>query len=157
MRLWSATLSARQKLLAVPSASGISKEYISKEPDGSFKPMTRNHAVDHPSWVIEVGDSEHLAQLRLDARRWLETTPNGEVKLVLVISIDNKHARTLQFERWCHYRPPARNAGKNQELTYDHTTQQVTGAPLLLPIDLLDTVPANIPLAGVFTINQQRT
>lgn len=74
--------------------------------------------------------------------------------------------RLLQFERWCHC-PPARNtrgaaaqswhAGKIQELTYDHNTQQVTGAaPLLLPIDhLLDNVPGNIP-PGVFTISEQR-
>ncbi|KKA23285.1 hypothetical protein T310_2710 [Rasamsonia emersonii CBS 393.64] len=36
-----------------------------KEPDGSFKPMTRTQAVDYPSWVVEIGDSERLAQLRL--------------------------------------------------------------------------------------------
>jgi hypothetical protein len=43
-------------------------EGIMKEPDNGVRPLTSSY----PTVVLEVGDSETLTQLRIDARHWLE-------------------------------------------------------------------------------------
>lgn len=40
-----------------------------KEPDSGIRPMTSSS----PTVVLEVGDSESLTQLRIDAKLWLES------------------------------------------------------------------------------------
>jgi len=55
-----------------------------KEADAGVWPTASNS--DLPSVVLEVGSSESLTQLKIDARLWLEHTQ--EVRLVILISID---------------------------------------------------------------------
>jgi hypothetical protein len=127
---------------------------VGKEPNASYKPRTRrNMEDDYPSFVVEVGASESLARLRIDAERWLTKT-GGETRIVLLMFLD-VDARTLEFERWQHsVFPPLRvtRSGRAwaphraQTLTYDDNTGQITGDPLILPINLLlDTVLPQVP------------
>ncbi|ODQ68740.1 hypothetical protein LIPSTDRAFT_76789 [Lipomyces starkeyi NRRL Y-11557] len=113
---------------------------------------------DHfPSFIVEVGVSQSLLQLRQDARLWLEKT-NGETKVVLLIFL-NIAAATLTIERWQRATsPPPRKTRSGslfvpenvQLVTYDNNTQQVTGDPLILPINLLlDVVPSHVPSSEI--------
>ncbi|KAK9370444.1 hypothetical protein V1509DRAFT_638046 [Lipomyces kononenkoae] len=143
----------------VPTGSGryhFSNE-LSKEPDGSYIPQTRQGADHFPSFIVEVGVSQSLRQLRQDARLWLKNT-NGETKVVLLIFL-NIAASTLTIERWQHATslPPRETRSgrlfapeKVQIVTYDNNTQQVTGDPLVLPITLLlDVVPSHVPSSEI--------
>ncbi|KAJ8103380.1 hypothetical protein POJ06DRAFT_241728 [Lipomyces tetrasporus] len=115
----------------VPTGSGryhLSNE-LSKEPDASYKPQTRKGADRYPSFIVEVGVSQSLLQLRQDARLWLQRT-NGDTKVVLLIFL-NIAAGTLTFERWQHATsPPPRStrsrslyvAEKVQVVIYDKNT-----------------------------------
>lgn len=67
-----------------------------KEADEGFEPVTRS-LVDKPSFVIEVGISESLNQLRSDAFYWLTKT-NGQTKLVILIHI-RLSQKVLEIER----------------------------------------------------------
>jgi len=53
-----------------------------KQPDSGVRPS----GSDYPSVVLEVGSSESLGQLYIDAQLWLEHT--DDVQLVVLISID---------------------------------------------------------------------
>jgi len=53
-----------------------------KQPDSGVRPTGSNY----PTVVLEVGSSESLGQLYLDAQLWLERT--NDVNLVVLISID---------------------------------------------------------------------
>ncbi|KAK9233714.1 hypothetical protein V1525DRAFT_392217 [Lipomyces kononenkoae] len=143
----------------VPTGSGryhFSNE-LSKEPDASYIPQTRQGSDHFPSFIVEVGVSQSLLQLRQDARLWLEKT-NGETKIVLLIFL-NIAASTLTIERWQHVTsPPPRQTRsgrlfvpeKVQLVTYDNNTQQVAGDPLVLPINLLlDVVPSHLPTSEI--------
>ncbi|KAK9318728.1 hypothetical protein V1517DRAFT_334791 [Lipomyces orientalis] len=143
----------------VPTGSGryhFSNE-LSKEPDASYIPQTRQGPDHFPSFIVEVGVSQSLLQLRQDARLWLEKT-NGETKVVLLIFL-NVATSTLTIERWQHATsPPPRETRsgrlfvpeKVQLVTYDNNTQQVTGDPLILPINLLlDVVPSHVPSSEI--------
>jgi len=55
-----------------------------KEADAGVQPTASDS--DLPSVVLEVGSSESLTQLKIDAKLWLEQT--HEVRLVILISID---------------------------------------------------------------------
>lgn len=64
----------------------------SKEHDESFIPLGRSVTNGaFPSFVIEVGVSESLSQLRLDAQFWLLNT-NNQYNLVLIIFV-NRNTR----------------------------------------------------------------
>ncbi|KAK9238492.1 hypothetical protein V1525DRAFT_111374 [Lipomyces kononenkoae] len=143
----------------VPSLSAryhLSNE-LSKEPDASYKPQSRKGPDRFPSFVVEVGVSQSLLQLRQDARLWLRNT-NGDTKIVLLIFL-NIAAETLTLERWQHSTsPPPRSTRsgiqfvpeKVQLVTYDNNTQQVSGDPLILPINLLlDIVPSHVPSSEI--------
>ncbi|KAK9428337.1 hypothetical protein V1505DRAFT_315993 [Lipomyces doorenjongii] len=143
----------------VPTGSGryhFSNE-LSKEPDASYRPQTRNGPGHFPSFIVEVGVSQSLLQLRLDARVWLQKT-NGETKVVLLIFL-NIAAGTLTMERWQHASSPLPRRTRSgsllvpekvQLVTYDNNTQQITGYPLILPIDLLlDVVPSHVPSSEI--------
>ncbi|KAK9327627.1 hypothetical protein V1520DRAFT_348326, partial [Lipomyces starkeyi] len=143
----------------IPTGSGryhFSNE-LSKDPDASYAPHTRKGPDHFPSFIVEVGVSQSLLQLRQDARLWLEKT-NGETKVVLLIFL-NIAAATLTIERWQHATsPPPRKTRsgslfvpqKVQLVTYDNNTQQVTGYPLILPINLLlDVVLSHVPSSEI--------
>ncbi|KAK9242056.1 hypothetical protein V1506DRAFT_548721 [Lipomyces tetrasporus] len=140
----------------VPTGSGryhFSNE-LSKEPDASYIPQTRQGSDHFLSFIVEVGVSQSTRQ---DARLWLEKT-NGETKVVLLIFL-NIVASTLTIERWQHVTsPPPRQTRswrlfvpeKVQLVTYDNNTQQVAGDPLVLPINLLlDFVPSHLPSSEI--------
>lgn len=57
-----------------------------KEPDESYKPSNRTSVTDKPSFVVEVGLSETMNELRTDAHFGLSQT-NGKTRLVLLIHI----------------------------------------------------------------------
>lgn len=69
-----------------------------KEADDSFKPRSRNLKTDWPSIVFEVGVSEGLSQLWLDARFWLEFF--GEQTRIVILASVNMIAGTIVIERW---------------------------------------------------------
>ncbi|GES59255.1 hypothetical protein ATEIFO6365_0003053600 [Aspergillus terreus] len=70
---------------------------VLKEPDKSYLPGTRG-GHDFPSFVVEVGVSEPIAQLRSDACLWLECT-DGWTRLVVLVKL--RHAdRAMRIERW---------------------------------------------------------
>ncbi|KAK9372187.1 uncharacterized protein V1513DRAFT_263857 [Lipomyces chichibuensis] len=119
----------------VPTGSGRYQfsNGLSKEPDTSYVPETREGPGDFPSFVVEVGVSQSLLQLRQDARLWLQKT-SGETKVILLI-IFNIPAGTLAMERWQHATspPPRKTRSGNlfvpekvQLVTYDNNAQQVT-------------------------------
>ncbi|KAL5361700.1 hypothetical protein BJX96DRAFT_176479 [Aspergillus floccosus] len=122
---------------------------VQKEPDESYSPDTRSRE-DFPSFVVEIGASESLDHLRLDARLWLSNT-NGWTCLVLLIKID-QDAKTLTFERWERIRQPSQQPGTHarsqteivpgrvEEVVVNFSNPSnitVRGAPMLLPINLI--------------------
>jgi hypothetical protein len=122
---------------------------VHKEPDESYSPDTRSRT-DFPSFVVEVGASESLNPLRLDARLWLSNT-NDLTRLILLIKID-KDAKTLTFERWERVHQPSQQPGMRSrsqtEIVPGRVKQVVVnfsnpsnitvrGTPMLLPIQLI--------------------
>ncbi|KAK9334937.1 hypothetical protein V1521DRAFT_441388 [Lipomyces starkeyi] len=143
----------------VPTGSGRYhfSDGLSKEPDASYKPQTRKGPGRFPSFIVEIGVSQSWLQLRQDARVWLQKT-NGETKVILLIFL-NIAAGTLIMERWQHATSPLPRKTRSgslfvpekvQLVTYDNNTQQVTGDPLILPINLLlDVVPSHVPSSEI--------
>ncbi|KAJ9300918.1 hypothetical protein DTO271G3_2082 [Paecilomyces variotii] len=136
---------------------------LHKEPDEQIKPASRNNLHDYPTFVIEVGVSETLGQLRQDARLWLVST-HGRTKIVLLISVDDRR-KILRFERWQDSPGIVTRSRRSsaisispanvQQLEYHHNGAQLTGAPLVIPADLLfGSVPPNLP-AGEISIDHQ--
>ena len=70
----------------------------SKEADTAFRPISRPIG-GWPTIVFESGLSEGLARLRVDARWWLINS-GGDVKIVLIISVQPEQTRLL-IEKWC--------------------------------------------------------
>jgi hypothetical protein len=66
-----------------------------KEADSSIRPIAAMSRF--PSVVLEVGDSESLAQLKIDARLWIEHV--AEVNLVILLSISPPIAPLPNFPR----------------------------------------------------------
>src|SRR5258708_1477959 len=75
-----------------------------KEPDTGIRPMTSSI----PTVVLEIGDSESLTQLRIDAKFWLESeymhgvTTSSEslfpqVRLVIILSLTRPN---IAIELW---------------------------------------------------------
>jgi hypothetical protein len=70
-----------------------------KEPDSCWRPLAaRPNKQDWPTLVFEVGVSETLRKLRMDARWWLANS-QGHVKIVLLFKI-SRATRTIQIEKW---------------------------------------------------------
>lgn len=111
-------------MVYLPSAFDLGPR--KKEADSGVRPSDS----PLPSVVLEVGDSESLAQLRIDAKLWLElmpevtnlfylvsTHPQGilQVQLVVLISIDRPN---ITIELWRGYpprHPPCTQAGRQRE------------------------------------------
>lgn len=142
---------------------------VHKEPDESYSPDTRSRT-DFPSFVVEVGASESLNPLRLDARLWLSNT-NDLTRLVLLIKID-KDAKTLIFERWERVHQPSQQPGTRtrslteivpgrvEEVVVNFSNPSnitVRGAPMLLPIHLifdnLPPLPQGVSAYRLFSIS----
>ncbi|OCK87189.1 uncharacterized protein K441DRAFT_671108 [Cenococcum geophilum 1.58] len=71
----------------------------SKEPDSCWRPLAvRPNRLDWPTLIFEVGVSETLRKLRMDARWWLANS-RGDVKIVLLFKV-NRAARTIHIEKW---------------------------------------------------------
>ena len=71
----------------------------SKQADGGLSPVaTRNGLTDWPSVLIEVGDSQHLKDLRRDASWWLDHS-GGRTRMVFIIKL-NKDPMSLRLECW---------------------------------------------------------
>ncbi|KAL2822039.1 hypothetical protein BJX63DRAFT_180906 [Aspergillus granulosus] len=68
-----------------------------KEPDCSWAPGPRSKN-PKPSFVVEVGLSESMPHLALDACGWLET-PSSSVKLVITITIRRQHPEII-LQQW---------------------------------------------------------
>ena len=70
----------------------------SKEGDDGFKCTTRSGAADWPNLMIEVGYSEPLSRLRMDARWWLEAS-NSLTRMVIIILVST-NPNNLHLEVW---------------------------------------------------------
>ncbi|EDR04553.1 uncharacterized protein LACBIDRAFT_330473 [Laccaria bicolor S238N-H82] len=78
-----------------------------KEPDSGIMPIGSNR----PSIVIEIGSSESLTQLKIDAQLWLEHMP--EVQLGILVLIDppaaaNPNPPVATIQLWRGFPPPER-------------------------------------------------
>ena len=69
----------------------------SKEGDAGLRCSTRAGGAAWPNLMIEVGYSEPLPQLHMDARWWLEAS-NGQTRMVIIISV-SKNPNT-HLEAW---------------------------------------------------------
>ena len=136
-----------------------------KEPDRSYKPRaTRPSLNDKPTFVIECGISESMNNLRSDAHFWL-TKSNGQIKLVVLIFTDVL-GEIVKIERWENRAKPRQTRSSSalstsrptciQKLNINNNTSHVSGAPLVLPANLIfDTMPLNLGL-GEFSISRAR-
>jgi len=90
-----------------------------KQADASIEPLTLPSC---PSVVLEVGTSESLTQLRIDARLWLEHIPL--VQLVILLLIDpplaaNPHHPRITIQLWRSFplnHPPRTVGGQQREV-----------------------------------------
>jgi hypothetical protein len=81
-------------LIALP-AHQIGPGDLRKETDNCIYPR----GSDSPSVVIEVGDSESLRQLHIDARRWLEST-SVNVSLSFLLTVCFSLHRDIPRFNW---------------------------------------------------------
>ncbi|KAG0619899.1 hypothetical protein M758_4G173700 [Ceratodon purpureus] len=121
-----------------------------KEADDAFAPTATRDNEDHwPTVVFEVGVSETLTQLRLDARFWLESSPlERPTRLVIIASI-NKAAGTIIMERW-EMAPQALQARPDNN---PNARQVVPNCVQILTLErekLYDGPPLSIPATLVY-------
>jgi hypothetical protein len=108
-----------------------------KQADAGFRPTLSRL----PSIILEVGDSESLTQLKIDAKLWLEHMP--EVQLVILLSIDppiapHPNLPRITVQLWRGFPPlnPPRSATARQRVAHmvweaDWTQ---TATPLYIPL-----------------------
>ena len=120
------------------STTYIAPNGRSTEADDSWGPSDGVLGIDLPSLVIEVGVSESLGQLRMDAHHWL-TQGGGQNRVIIILAV-NKPSRLMTIERW-ELEPTTRPTRasiasgiptKMQEHTL-HDNGTVNGGPLLIP------------------------
>lgn len=113
-----------------------------KTPDNGLGPLVRPSNVSDkwPTVVIDVGVSERPPKLQSDAEWWI-TNSNGDVKIVLTMSI-NRKSRNITIMKW------EWEAGKSkcsvtqtikiwQENAGDANTTRTSGAPLSIEFNKL--------------------
>jgi hypothetical protein len=140
---------------------------VKKEADSAYtNPSIRRNETDWPTLVVECGVSESLSRLRIDARSWFAHS-NGDVKIVIVISIDRAN-KGLLIENWSMTpagpRPTTRAINPNtliptmvQQIIVTQNpvvppapaTYTVVGAPLILGFQNLFLRPPVPPEADI--------
>ncbi|KFY15476.1 hypothetical protein V491_05666 [Pseudogymnoascus sp. VKM F-3775] len=102
--LLTARINSKVESLGLPSTAFVPTgaarrqgKYVSKQPDGSFKPFSRGEG-GWPTLTIEAGMSESLVKLRRDAAWWL-TNSGGQVHIALIASLQ-KDDRSIVMETW---------------------------------------------------------
>ncbi|KAG0567670.1 hypothetical protein KC19_7G153100 [Ceratodon purpureus] len=70
----------------------------SKEPDNGYKPFDRRRLSDFPSVVLEIGMSESLGNLQVDAKQWIEDS-QGKTRVVIIAAV-NRATESVLIERW---------------------------------------------------------
>ncbi|KAI5796230.1 hypothetical protein DFH27DRAFT_109369 [Peziza echinospora] len=86
-----------QSIYVLNSARFIVPGVRSKEGDGALRPSSRL-GDSFPSLVLEVGYSESLSALRIDAQWWLLNS-GGQTKLVLILRL-KRDPFSLRIEKW---------------------------------------------------------
>lgn len=128
-------------------SSSVSDPPYKKEPDGSWIPasLPAGRTDKWPSMILEVGYSESLKRLRVDAAWWL-CRSKGEVKIAIIMSINTQkpHIIIEQFKPDLNTAalrdgPHIRNYPRvipkcvqNLEIMASTGNVAVTGAPLVL-------------------------
>lgn len=170
----------RQDLISKGSET-IKQSPYAKEADSAWGPRRQipGHDNKWPTLVLEVGLSENLHRLHIDLKWWFSNS-QGQVKVVLVVSIQQKEPKVV-LERWelqrrrTHSYPlrslggiPKEGTWQNnqgpavptmvQKITYTLNpsthTMTSTGGPLVIPfhkIFLNNTAPYSIQGDFVFT------
>ena len=130
-----------------------------KEADASLRPNTRvGQAAALPSFVIEVGVSERLNQLRCDAHIWL-SEPTGSVGVVLLIKVNGN--RSIIIEQWESIPRPLRRAGTpatrpTRVNRVDLTQGRCVGAPISINLaSIFDAMPAGVPNNATLVLTAQ--
>jgi len=93
----------------------------SKQADKALGPATRVGWDAWPSLVIEVGYSERLKPLRMDAEWWLINSA-GKTKFVIIIKI-TRHPFTVHIECWKMI-PPSRRQTRHTPAQTPHQIQE---------------------------------
>jgi len=76
----------------------VKGSHRSKEPDNGYKPFNRTRESDYPSVVFEIGVSESLGNLQLDAKHWIEDS-QGKTRVVIIAAV-NSDEESILIERW---------------------------------------------------------
>jgi len=136
-------IASHEKLVAIKEAryKGISTRQ--KEGDNGLRPNPpRNASSDFPTLVIEAGNAESQAALRMDKDWWFDNSPphqpRGDVRIVLLIKVYPRTKRII-VEQW--YRG---QQSPSQVVTvsprpdkpfslYDSRHWIVEGAPMVIP------------------------
>ena len=119
-------------------ASKCSGTTSTKEADTAHRPVSNCGKTDWPTIVYECGFAKSLPRLVVDAHWWLETT-GGEVKIVVVISVDPLK-RELHLEKWegvCQ---------SNTQVTQAHPNTSAIRAMKTHQVDILGTDVRGAPL-----------
>ncbi|KAL7275441.1 hypothetical protein RUND412_001613 [Rhizina undulata] len=116
-----------------------------KEGDGGMKCATRKGSTTWPNLMIEVGYSETLPQLQMNAKWWLINS-QGLTRMVILINV-TAHPNSLHFEVWKLQENPNRRITRQSSLaipTNIHTIKidaaGVVAPPntyLIIPYDVL--------------------
>ncbi|OKL59124.1 hypothetical protein UA08_05586 [Talaromyces atroroseus] len=109
-----------------------------KQPDKSYQPrrLPRGRSTKWPTLAVEVGYSEDLRKLRLDARWWIENS-GGDVRTVIVISVE-QDKKEITFEKWGYDQGPTKqfqtmlSEGKNGICATNQSPLTITFEDLLL-------------------------
>jgi hypothetical protein len=158
------------RTLEAIGASVVSDSPYKKEPDASWIPaiLPSGRTDKWPSMVLEVGYSESLRRLRVDAAWWLSRS-KGDVEVVLIISIHTRRPEiiekwkkdprsTLPLPNRPNLRAPRRMVPERvQEIKLSASQNNVTvnGAPLVLQFSDIFLRPTRNPQEVDFTHSQQ--
>lgn len=100
MGLWAELTAAGSSMF-----QGGNNNNCSKQGDETFMPTQpsppppgRRRSI-WPALVVEVGSSESIDELRMDARWWLANS-NGDVNVVILISLASDHQAAIDIETW---------------------------------------------------------
>lgn len=131
-----AELGIEEEVLMSVGAATQSLPELEIQPDLSYLPYQTRTLNEYPSFVVGVGDMDCLHRLQLDTRLWLENSRGTRVALLMAICTESKE---LLFEMW-HSKDNTIECV--QHIRVNGTANEVTDAPLILPLGLLfDELP----------------